>query len=57
MIEGIQLGNCIDYMRTLENETIDLCVTDPPYKLTGGGSGGSLKIGFNTFEQKEKSIE
>ena len=57
MIEGIHLGNCIDYMRTLESETIDLCVTDPPYKLTGGGSDGSLKIGFNTFEQKEKSRE
>jgi len=57
MIEGIYLGSCIDYMRELKDETIDLCITDPPYKLTSGGSGGSLKIGFNTFEQKEKSRE
>ena len=54
MIEGIHLGSCIDYMRTLENETIDLCVTDPPYKLTSGGCKGGLKIEMNTITTKQK---
>jgi len=40
MSEGkkeILLGDCIDLMRSFETESIDLCVTDPPYKLTSGG--------------------
>jgi site-specific DNA-methyltransferase (adenine-specific) len=58
MSEGkkeILLGDCIELMRTFDAESIDLCVTDPPYKLTSGGSGGTLKIKYNTFEQTEKS--
>ena len=54
MIEGIHLGSCIDYMRTLESETIDLCITDPPYKLTSGGCKGGLKIEMNTITTKQK---
>jgi len=60
MSEGkkeILLGDCIELMRSIETESIDLCVTDPPYKLTGGGSGGTLKIKYNTFEQTKKSRE
>ena len=53
----ILLGDCIELMRTFETESIDLCVTDPPYKLTGGGSSGTLKIKYNTFEQTKKSRE
>lgn len=33
--------NCIEVMRRIESETIDCCVTDPPYKLTSGGCVGS----------------
>jgi len=30
----IHLGDCIEYMKTLPNESIDLVVTDPPYGLS-----------------------
>ena len=54
MIEGIYLGSCIDYMRTLKNETIDLCVTDPPYKLTSGGKNGKgSEIWGGCFKRSE----
>ena len=54
MIEELYLGDCIQYMRTLKSESVDLCVTDPPYKLTSGGCKGGLKIEMNTITQKQK---
>ena len=40
-------GNAIDFMKTLEDESVDLIVTDPPYKVTAkgnaGNSGGMMK--------------
>lgn len=39
--------NCLDVMKNIETATIDLIVTDPPYKTTkrgnSGNSGGMLK--------------
>ena len=44
-------GNCLEYMRTLEDESIDLIVTDPPYPTTSrghaGNSGGMLQKEIN----------
>ena len=34
-------GNAIDFMKTLENESVDLIVTDPPYKVTARGNAGN----------------
>ena len=34
-------GGCLEYMRTLENESIDLIVTDPPYPTTSRGHAGN----------------
>ena len=34
-------GNAIEFMKTLEDESIDLIVTDPPYKVTARGNAGS----------------
>ena len=33
----LRLGSCIDVMKTIEDKTIDLIVTDPPYKMTKQG--------------------
>ena len=44
-------GDCMEYMRTLENDSIDLIVTDPPYPTTSrghaGNSGGMLQKEIN----------
>lgn len=34
-------GNCLDYMKKLPDEYIDLVVTDPPYKMTARGNSGT----------------
>jgi len=29
----LRLGDCIEVMRGMEANTIDTCITDPPYEL------------------------
>jgi site-specific DNA-methyltransferase (adenine-specific) len=40
-------GDCLEVMKKIPNESIDLVVTDPPYKITArgnaGNSGGMMK--------------
>lgn len=44
-------GNCLDVMRNIKESSVDLIVTDPPYKVTSrgssGGTGGILKSDIN----------
>lgn len=38
-------GNAVELLKTIETETIDLIVTDPPYKIiTGGDSNGKNSV-------------
>lgn len=34
-------ADCLEVMKEMENESIDLIVTDPPYKVTARGSAGN----------------
>ena len=34
-------GDAIEFMKTLEDESVDLIVTDPPYKVTARGNAGN----------------
>jgi site-specific DNA-methyltransferase (adenine-specific) len=37
----LENAECIEFMKKLENDSVDLIVTDPPYKIiTGGDSNG-----------------
>lgn len=35
-------GNCIEIFKEIPDKSIDLIVTDPPYKLTSRGSSGTM---------------
>ncbi|QYC51676.1 DNA methyltransferase [Acinetobacter phage Abp95] len=35
-------GDCLELMKTIPDGSVDLCVSDIPYKLTGGGKGDGL---------------
>lgn len=43
--------DCLEFMKNMESESIDLIVTDPPYRTTSrgsfGGTGGILKEKLN----------
>ena len=47
MTSYIKQGDCLELMREIPNESIDLIVTDPPYRVTSrgnaGNSGGMLR--------------
>lgn len=37
----LQQGDCLELMKDIPDESIDLIVTDPPYKITSRGNGGN----------------
>ena len=47
MINTIQLGDCMDYLKNIPDKSIDLVLTDPPYGINAdkgvGGFGASPK--------------
>ena len=48
---NLHLGDCLDVLKNIPNNSIDLIVTDPPYRTTPrgscGGTGGILKEELN----------
>lgn len=38
----LMFGDCLERMKEIPDSSIDLCVSDIPYKLTGGGKGGGV---------------
>lgn len=52
MKNDIILGDCLDVLTNIESASIDLVVTDPPYKLTQGGCKSQAINGhFKTSEK------
>lgn len=43
-------GDCLEFMKDIKNESVDLIVTDPPYKITARGNGGNSG---GMFQKKE----
>ena len=64
-INQIYNGDCLELMKSIPDESIDLIVTDPPYKVTArgnaGNSGGMLQKDINkkgmVFEHNNCDIE
>jgi site-specific DNA-methyltransferase (adenine-specific) len=43
----LHLGDCLEVMRAMPDNSIDAIVTDPPYHLTTGKKGGSGPASYN----------
>lgn len=41
-IDYISCGDCLKLMKNVPDESIDLIVTDPPYKVTSRGNAGTM---------------
>ena len=52
-IDKIYNKDCLEFMRELPNESIDLIATDPPYRLTSRGSSGTMS-GYWTEDRTRK---
>ena len=40
-MEKLLQGDCLELMRDIPDESIDLIVTDPPYKVSSRGNAGN----------------
>lgn len=49
-VDYIKRGDCLELMKELPDECIDLIVTDPPYRITARGNGGNSG---GMFQKKE----
>lgn len=38
----LMFGDCLERMKEIPDASVDLCVSDTPYKLTGGGKGDGV---------------
>ncbi len=47
--------DCLEGMKRIADNSVDLVVTDPPYKLISGGCRGSIDIVFNNASYEQKS--
>lgn len=51
----IKRGDCLEILKKLPNDSVDLVVTDPPYRTTArgnaGNSGGMLQKEINKKEK------
>ena len=42
VVINLMKGDCLELMKSIPDESVDLCVSDIPYKLTGGGKGDGI---------------
>lgn len=40
-VNYIECGDCLELMKEIPDESIDLIVTDPPYRTTARGNAGN----------------
>lgn len=55
LINKITHGNCIKEIKKINDSSVDLCIIDPPYKLTSGGCTTSAINGH--FKKNGKATE
>lgn len=57
-LDDIYQGDCLELMKDIPDESVDLIVTDPPYKLTARGNSGTMS-GYwtNDITKKGKVFE
>lgn len=51
----LRQGDCLELLKDIPDESIDLIVTDPPYKLTSRGSSGTMG-GYWKEEKAKKEL-
>lgn len=52
---NLKCGDCLSLIRDISDNSIDLIVTDPPYKLTSRGTSGTMG-GYWRSEKAKKGI-
>lgn len=53
----ILVGDCLDQLRALDDESIDAMITDPPYLLTNSGGTGFMGAEWDSLSVKSAVVE
>lgn len=53
---NIYLGDAYELVKGLPDNSVDLVVTDPPYEIVGGGSGGCFGVEHRSYHQQYKVL-
>jgi len=49
MTYTLHLGDCLEYMKTMPDKSVDAVITDPPFTFAGGISNGRASMADNQF--------
>ena len=52
----LRYGDCLELMKDIPDKSIDLIVTDPPYKVTSRGGSGTMGVIGKKKEQSKESF-
>lgn len=53
---NIYLGDCYELIKNIPDKSIDLIITDPPYEIVGGGSGGCFGTNHRDYHGEYKKL-
>ena len=53
---NIYLGDAYELIKSLPDKSVQLVVTDPPYSIVGGGSGGCFGVEHRSYHQEYKTL-
>ena len=52
----IYCGDCYELIKQVPDKSVSLVVTDPPYSIVGGGSGGCFGVEHRSYHQQYKVL-
>jgi DNA modification methylase len=55
-INKVVQGDCMEVMKQIPDNSVDLVVTDPPYEIIAGGGGGAFGVEKRSYHIGVKSL-
>ena len=55
-LNKIYLGDAYELIKQVPDKSVDLIVTDPPYEIVGGGSGGCFGVEHRNYHHQYKTL-
>jgi len=55
-VNEIVCGDCLEGMKLIPDKSVDLVLTDPPYEIVAGGSGGCFGVEKRDYHKGVKTL-
>ena len=56
MINTVIQGDCLEIMKDIDDKSIDMVLTDPPYEIVAGGGGGCFGVEKRCYHRGVKQL-